>query len=221
MPDEFNSHQVASSYDRWAKSYESDPNRTRDLASKCLRDVLSNIQGTDIIEVGCGTGYNTRWLANYANSVRAIDISPGMLVQARRNVSSQSVQFLQHDITRAWPLEDQSADYVLAVLVMEHIEQLELVFKEAVRTLRPGGTFLMIELHPARQYAGGQAQFTDSTTGVTEKIRAFVHNVSDYINPALELGLQLDRLGEWRDDADTADGAPRLLSASFRKSLTN
>src|SRR3954464_1958441 len=144
MPQQPKPNDVASSYDRWAESYESDPNRTRDLAAKCLRDFLSHINGADIIEVGCGTGYNTRWLANYANSVRAIDISPGMLAQARRNGSSQNVQFLQHDITRAWPLENQSADYVLAMLVLEHIEQLEHVFKEAVRPLRPGGTFLII-----------------------------------------------------------------------------
>jgi 2-polyprenyl-3-methyl-5-hydroxy-6-metoxy-1,4-benzoquinol methylase len=35
---------------------------------------------------------------------------------------------MQHDIRSAWPVGDASADLVIAMLVLEHIEQIQPVF---------------------------------------------------------------------------------------------
>jgi malonyl-CoA O-methyltransferase len=208
---------VAAAYDRWAATYDVDPNRTRDLAAAVLRQSDLQLAGRDVIEVGCGTGRNTVWLADRAASVQAMDFSEGMLRQARAHVVSPHVRFLQHDIRSAWPIADASADIVLAMLVLEHIEHLDPVLTEAARVLRPDGELFLCELHPVRQLLGRQARFTDPRTGETERIAAFLHDVSDYVNGGVQAGCALLRLGEWRDAGAARTDPPRLISARFRK----
>lgn len=201
--------EIAAAYDRWAENYESAPNRTRELAAEVLREHGPAAGGRDVVEVGCGTGYNTEWLAERAASVLAMDFSEGMLARAKARVRSPRVRFVGHDVRAAWPVDDASADLVVAMLVLEHVERLEPAFAEAARVLRPGGELFVCELHPFRQIAGRQAEFTASETGEKVRVAAFLHDVSEYLNTALAAGLEVRHVGEWRDDGVAL---PRLLS---------
>ena len=208
--------QVAAAYNRWSKTYDTDPNRTRELAATVLRQLNLELSGRDVIEIGCGTGRNTEWLAERAGSVVAIDFSEGMLRQAKARVRSPHVRFVQHDIRAGWPQATATADLVIAMLVLEHIEQVQPIFAEAARVLREGGELFVCELHPTRQMYGRQAEFTDSETGECERIAAFLHDVSEYVNAGLRSGLELTHIGEWRDSNGSQSDLPRLLSLQFR-----
>ena len=105
---------------------------------------------------------------------------------------------------------------MIVVLVLEHVEKLELFFAEAARTLSTGGELFICELHPMRQLLGGQAQFTSIQTGEHRRVPAFLHNVSDYVNAGLSAGFELVRIGEWRDADALQKDLPRLLSLRFR-----
>ncbi len=209
--------EVAAAYNRWARTYETDANRTRELAAEVLRQFGLGLTGRDAVEIGCGTGYNTVWLAERAASVVALDFSEGMLRQAEARVHSPNVRFVQHDIRSRWPLADAAADLLVAMLVLEHIEHIEAVFAEAARTLRVGGEFFLCELHPARQMSGRQAEFTDTETGEHVRVPAFLHDVSEYVNAALRSGFELLHLGEWRDPGALPGALPRLLSVHLRR----
>ncbi len=209
--------EIANAYDRWAETYDTDLNRTRELAAAILRQSNLKLAGRDVIEIGCGTGHNTEWLAARASSVLAMDFSEGMLRQAKARVHSAHVRFVQHDIRSAWPTADASADLVIAMLVLEHIEQLEPIFAEAVRALSSGGELFVCELHPMRQMSGSQAEFTSPETGECERISAFLHDVSEYVNAGLRSGLELMHMGEWRNSNDVRSDLPRVLSLQFRK----
>ena len=207
---------MAAAYNRWAKTYDTDPNRTRELAATVLRELNLELSGRDVIEIGCGTGRNTEWLVERAGSVVAMDFSEGMLRQAHARVRSPHVRFVQHDIRTGWPQAAATADLVIAMLVLEHIEQVEPIFAEAARVLREGGELFVCELHPTRQMYGRQAEFTDSETGECERIAAFLHDVSDYVNAGLRSGFELAYMGEWRDSNASQSDLPRLLSLQFR-----
>ena len=209
--------EVAAAYNRWARTYETDANRTRELAAAVLRQFSLELTGREAIEIGCGTGHNTVWLAERAASVIALDFSEGMLRQAEARVHSPNVRFVQHDIRARWPLAEAAADLVVAMLVLEHIERLESIFAEAARTLRIGGEFFLCELHPARQMRGRQAEFTDTETGEHVRVPAFLHDVSEYVNVGLRNGFELLHLGEWRDPGALPDALPRLLSVHLRR----
>ncbi|HYO62578.1 MAG TPA: methyltransferase domain-containing protein [Pyrinomonadaceae bacterium] len=209
--------EIAGAYDRWAGTYETNENATRDMAARVIRRRFADARDGDVLEIGCGTGLNTRHLAERSRSVLAFDFSAGMLERARANVSGANVRFEQRDIRRGWPLADDAVDLVVCTLVLEHVEDLGHVFGEAARVLRPGGEFFVCELHPFRQLQGGQAQFTEHDSGRVVLVPAFLHDVSDYLNAGARHGFELLRADEWRDDEGAAKTSPpRLLSLHVR-----
>ena len=144
-----------------------------------------------------------------------MDFSAGMLARARERLRAPHVDFVQADVRAAWPLPDGSIDVVIGNLVLEHVESLSPIFGEATRVLRPDGALFLCELHPYRQWRGGQAHFTDDATGEMVHVAAHVHAVSDYVNAALDAGLTLRTMGEWLDTGAEPDALPRLLSLRF------
>jgi len=211
-----NKSDVAAAYDQWAETYDVVQNQTRDLAGEALRRTDIRIAGRKVVEVGCGTGRNTGWLADQAAELLALDFSAEMLARARGRVNAANVRFAQHDAREPWPVESNSVDLVVMMLILEHVENLKPVFAEASRVLAAGGEFFLCELHPMRQLTGGQAQFSNSRTGERQLVTAFIHDVSDYVNTALSVGFELQRLDEWRDDGVLPTEMPRLLSLLLR-----
>lgn len=207
---------VASAYDRWAVSYDADANRTRDLAAEVLRKTSLSLGGCDVVEIGCGTGGNTGWLAEPARRVLALDVSTGMLRRAIGRSLSPRAFFARHDLRAPWPVADSAVDAVVETLVLEHVEHLEPVFGEAARVLRPGGELFLCELHPMRQLDGKQARFQDPATGATVRVAAYLHDISQYVNTGLAAGFELVHLGEWRDRGSGPHDPPRLVSVHLR-----
>ena len=206
---------VALAYDRWSRRYDDDHNATRDLDARVVRQSPLHVEDARVLELGCGTGKNSEWLAVHAHSLVALDFSPGMLDVARRRVRSERVRFVEHDITRRWPVDQMSIDLVVGNLVLEHVRDLGPIYAEAARVLRPGGELFICELHPYRQLRGGQAHFEDAQTKETVPVTAYQHSVSEYVNGGLDAGFTLRALGEHVEDSAPAGSPPRLLSVLF------
>ena len=209
---------IACAYDRWSQVYDVDANATRDLDALVLRAQSSEFKGLDVLELGCGTGKNTEWLALYARQILALDFSEGMLERARARLEGVSrVSFLLHDLRQPWPVEGASRDRVLCNLVLEHIEDLRSIFVQASRVLRPGGSFLLSELHPFRQLQGAGANFVRPEDARVEAVRVFLHDVSEYVSAGLAAGFELRMLEEWREAEAERTSLPRLLAMTWRK----
>jgi len=217
--------EVTSAYDQWARTYETVENATRDLAATVLRYYPLPMHDRDVLETGCGTGFNTTYLAQQSRSVLAVDGSAGMLAQARARIAAPQVQLAQCDLQHTWPLAVASVDLVVCLLVLEHIADLHMFFQEAARVLRPGGECFVCELHPFCQLQGHQAWFTEAGSGKVALIPAYLHDVSEYVNASVQHGFEVLRMDEWRDAHDTTHTLPpRLLSLHLRvpaKSLSS
>ena len=211
---------VEAVYDRWAATYDTDRNPTRDLDASVVRLKAPDFNDCDVLELGPGTGKNTTWLAKRARSVVGLDASAGMLAIARARVEADgvadTVQLLHHDIQTEWPIADESIDVIIVDLVLEHVQRVGHVFAEAARVLRFDGCVFICELHPIRQYLGGRAHFVDPESKHVVDVPVFRHTVSEFVNGGIDAGLMVERLDDWFD-ADRADAPPRLLSALFRK----
>jgi ubiquinone/menaquinone biosynthesis C-methylase UbiE len=205
---------IASAYDRWAETYDTDDNATRDLDAVVLRRALPDPVDRDVLEVGCGTGKNTSWLAERARRVVAMDFSPKMLGVARTRVLDRNVSFIHHNACEAWPFADASFDIVVSDLILEHVADIAPIFTKAARVLRPGGYLFISELHPFRQVRGGQAHFVDAGTRRTVYVPAFVHAVSEYLNVGIMSGFTIEGVGEWRGEGDED---ARLFTVLFRR----
>ena len=217
IPEEAPSPTVAGAYDRWAASYDADKNVTRDLDANVMRRAPLVLENRDVLELGCGTGKNTVFLAEHAKSVLAMDFSEGMIARAHQRLATSNVRFILHDVRELWPVETASVDVVVANLILEHVHDLAPVYFEAARVLRPAGQLFVCELHPYRQLLGVQAHFTDAATGEMVNVAAHVHTVSEFTNGGIEAGFALKSLGEWTEDQAPPDTPPRLISFLFER----
>jgi malonyl-CoA O-methyltransferase len=205
---------IQKAYDEWSGTYDIDENLTRDLDQTALRQALANLRFHSILEIGCGTGKNTAFLAEIGQSVHALDFSEGMIAKARAKVQARNVKFSLADLTQKWPCEDETYDLIVCNLVLEHIPDLSFIFAEGFRVLKPQGTFLINELHPFRQYEGKKARFVRD--GEVAEIPAFIHHISDFSNAASAQGFRLVKLTEWWHESDQ-NKPPRLVSFLFEK----
>jgi malonyl-CoA O-methyltransferase len=213
--------EIARAYDRWARTYDTDANTTRDLDAEVLRRSSLAVYDRDVLELGCGTGKNTVWLAERARRVTAMDFSPGMLEVARTRVPPDRVTIVQHDVRERWPIDGASVDVVVANLILEHLQDVAAIFREAARVLRPGGLMYSCELHPYRQLRGGQAHFTDEWSGEVVFAPAFQHTIAEYVNAAVASGLNVERLDEWTETSAGSTAIPRLLSMRLVRSMSS
>jgi demethylmenaquinone methyltransferase/2-methoxy-6-polyprenyl-1,4-benzoquinol methylase len=99
-----------------------------------------------ILDLCCGSGQVTGILWEYANDVTGLDISPLSLSRAKRNVpQAKYVEALAEEM----PFDDRVFDLVHTSAAMHEMntEQLEQIFREVYRVLKPGGIFTMVDFH--------------------------------------------------------------------------
>jgi len=108
------------------------------------REALRYAFGRRVLDVGCGTGYGSFFLASYsANWVEALDIHPGALEYARQVYQHPRLHFLEGDALEL-PFPDLSFDFVFSSQVIELVASSEKFLQEIKRVLRPNGFCLVI-----------------------------------------------------------------------------
>lgn len=206
--------EIREAYNIWADQYDTNENKTRDLEAIILRKSLSHYSFDQVLEIGCGTGKNTEWLLKNSKHITAVDFSEEMLTKAKEKIQVDHVKFVQADITGNWKFSTREYDLVSFSLVLEHIEDLDDVFRKAADSLRQGGLVYVGELHPFKQYLGTKARF--ETEGGLNILQCYTHNLSDFIRSAEKCGLVLVAIDEFFDD-EIRSGIPRILRIIFQK----
>jgi ubiquinone/menaquinone biosynthesis C-methylase UbiE len=122
-------------------------NRLIDSVHKlALRRELGQVRGRRALDVGCGNGRISSWLAGRGADVAGVDPSQEML-SAARDLSPQ-VEFLLGDAEQL-PFEGESFDVVVSVTVLQYLaqqpERLSTAAAEIARVLRANGRFVAIE----------------------------------------------------------------------------
>jgi SAM-dependent methyltransferase len=102
--------------------------------------VPDDVNGLDVIELGCGTGYVSSWLARRGARPVGIDNSEGQLATARRLQQEHGIEFpLLHGNAEEVPYPDESFDLAVseygAAIWCDPYKWIP----EAARLLRPGG----------------------------------------------------------------------------------
>lgn len=100
--------------------------------------------GMRMLDVATGTGLVAEAAVRIlggAGGVVAIDYSPGMLKECRKAVDVPLVRAKAEEL----PLGDQSFDLLSMAYALRHMSDLEAVFREYLRVLKPGGRLLLLE----------------------------------------------------------------------------
>lgn len=209
---------IEKAYNIWANQYDTNENRTRDLDILSTIETLSKYNFENVLELGCGTGKNTKWLLEKAKRIIGIDFSQEMLNKAKEKISDERVIFKRADLTKSWEIDNNFADLITCNLTLEHIKNLNHIFNQANLKLKKNGLFFISELHPFKQYSGSKARY-ETENGIKE-LEVHIHHISEYIDDAKKNGLELMEIKEWFDE-NTIKGLPRLISFVFKKTNTN
>jgi SAM-dependent methyltransferase len=104
------------------------------------------LEGARVLDIGCGFGRWTRWLAQRGADPVGVDPTEGMLEAARR-ASPKSIEYLQMSAT-ALDFPDDHFDLVTCITVIQHLEpdEQEAAIAELARVLQPGGYAVVLDL---------------------------------------------------------------------------
>jgi ubiquinone/menaquinone biosynthesis C-methylase UbiE len=196
-------------YDRWAAVYDDDGNPLVALEEPLVDELLGDVNGLHIADIGCGTGRHSVRLASRGARVSGFDFSEEMLRRARAKAAGLNVEFHQHDLAEPLPVPDQSFDRVICGLVIDHIADLPGLFREMHRVCRPDGFAVVSVMHPAMMLRGVQARFHDAASGREVRPASCTHQISDYVMAAVGAGWTLDHLSEHATDEALAAKFPR------------
>lgn len=203
---------IKKAYNSWARQYDTNENKTRDLDKIATINTLSEFNFSRVLELGCGSGKNTEWLIQHAEKVVGLDFSKKMLSIAEKKVISPKVSFIKTDLNLNWEVPENFVDLATCSLTLEHIENLNHIFEQAFLKLKKGGLFFICELHPLKQYLGSKARY-ESEEG-TQELEVYTHHLTDYISAAKKNSFEVTDINEWFDEGVAI---PRLISFVFKK----
>jgi ubiquinone/menaquinone biosynthesis C-methylase UbiE len=137
---------IRESYDRLAEEYArriADELQHKPLDRELLDCFAQQTTGRgEVCDMGCGPGHVARYLRDAGASVFGLDLSPGMLEQARK--LNPDISFREGNML-ALDLLDGALAGIAAFYAIVNIPKLSLpvVFREMQRVLQPGGLLLL------------------------------------------------------------------------------
>lgn len=131
---------VAHRYEGW---YSTPRGQRVDQAERALLEHLFGVfpSAQSVLEVGCGTGHFSEWLAQKGLTVFGLDRSPAMLAEMHARVPTLPV--ILGDAHHV-PLKTGAVDMVLFVTTLEFLEDPTAGLSEAVRIARQGVIALVL-----------------------------------------------------------------------------
>ncbi len=96
-----------------------------------------------VLELGCGTGCLTKFLAKTGARIIALDLSPDLLIKAETKELPQNVS-LQIGNAEALDFSNETFDAVVGSSVLHHVHT-DIALDEIYRVLRPGGRIAFSE----------------------------------------------------------------------------
>ncbi|XP_041462949.1 uncharacterized protein LOC121413982 [Lytechinus variegatus] len=99
-----------------------------------------------VLDVGCGTGRECRYISPFVNSVIGIDKSRGMIEQARKTNTALHIQYLED---AAETFFDHHSDWserfnkILCLSVLHYCKDENRILNNIFKCLKPGGSFVI------------------------------------------------------------------------------
>lgn len=99
------------------------------------------IHGGDVLELGCGDGFNTKYFFSIkALNIVACDYDAQAIEKAKKEFSAPNIRYIQMDLTKDFP--EGSYDNVISDATLQFFgDKLENVIRNVKKCLRTGGVF--------------------------------------------------------------------------------
>src|SRR3989441_12688520 len=108
-----------------------------------LRHVPANCESA--LEIGCGTGAFSRRLAQHAQSVLALDLSPEMIrIACQNSTQFSNIEFQVADVI-VWNFPNETFDCIASLATLHHLPLRETLLRMR-DSLKIGGVLLVLDL---------------------------------------------------------------------------
>jgi tocopherol O-methyltransferase len=166
----------------------------------------SNVRSAEnIIDVGCGIGGSTLYLAQKFNAkATGITLSPAQAARATKRAQNSNLEervSFQVADAQNMPFEDNNFDLVWSLESGEHMPDKSKFLRECYRVLKPGGTLILVTWchRPTNSLAGELT--TDEKRHLEEIYRVYrlpyVISLPEYEAIALSCGFRDLRSDDW------------------------
>ncbi len=195
-----------------------------------LRDLLPDLRGRRVLDLGCGYGWFSRWaVENGADQVLGIDLSERMLATARSRTSTTavtpSITYEQHDLEHV-TLEADAFDVAYSSLTLHYLEALPALVRQVHGALRAGGVFVFSVEHPLFTAPTNPGFVTASDGGLTWPLDRYLiegprvtnwfapgvvkqhRTIGTYVNLLIGSGFHIDALIEWGPTPEQVEAIP-------------
>lgn len=202
--------QIAEEYLEFARQAD-DPTTILGLASQSLIDLMGDVRGHVVCDLGCGAGHLSRTCVELgAATVVGVDISMSMLAAARQSTNVR-VAYICADGQTLDALKVETFDIVISNLALMDMADLAKTYQAVYNVLKPaGGWFVFSITHPCFQapqttiQANGrfittyatEGQWFSEGEGIRAKVGAYHRTVATYINLLVKTGFIIEKMLE-------------------------
>lgn len=179
-----------------------------------LAEWLSPYPSAHVLDVGCGGGHASFTAASQVAQVTACDLSENMLAVVERAAQANGIPNLstRQGSAEALPFDTHSIDIVISRYSAHHWHDVPLAMREIKRVLKPGGTFILMDI------ASPGRPVLDIWLQTAEMLRdpSHVRNYSqgEWLKMANESGMTVKSLEAGRLELDFAAWIERMQTPS-------
>jgi SAM-dependent methyltransferase len=212
----------------WIRQAREGPNPTRTgLLDRPMLDACGHVRGLKVLDCGCGEGRFCRILVERgAELAIGVDLCPAMVAAAARLATGKDSYLLADAQDMAF-LRDACLDLAVSYLNQCDLPDFIANSREVYRILKPGGRFVIANLHPMRSATGGWARtesgaklhvildrYFDEAHRRWEMLGVeftnFHRTLSTYIRAYRQIGFAVEQVVEPTADAQMLERFPEL-----------
>ncbi len=198
----------------WIRETRAGRNASRDgLLDGPMLEACGDVRGLKILDCGCGEGRFCRMLLERgALFVLGLDLCAPMIESAKEMARGKD-DYRQADVQDLGFLESESFDLAVSYLNQCDLPDFVANTREVFRVLKPGGRFIVANLHPMRSATGEWQKNEDGTKQhvildryfdegerhwkmMEVDFTNFHRTLSTYLNAYLLAGLGIERIVE-------------------------
>ena len=169
--------------DRWDAGYDDDGDRNRRYQSdEPMLEMLGDVRGKYILDLGSGNGYLCRKLAKTGAITTGVELSDRFvqIAEAREAKEKLGIEYHHSSSAQMDFLPDSYFDKAVANYVLMDVLDYEAAVQEVFRVLRPGGRFVAVISHPC--FSSGPAGWVRPAPDSPRLEDRFAYRVDNYFH---------------------------------------
>jgi ubiquinone/menaquinone biosynthesis C-methylase UbiE len=134
-------------FNKQAEHYNAQWNKWSEVSLNWLLNHSHAASGDLVLDIATGTGFTAMAFASKVKEVIGLDVSEGMLTQARKQAAQEGLTNIRFEkgAAEAIPFPDATFDIVSCRVAPHHFVSVPKFCAESFRVLRPGGRLLIAD----------------------------------------------------------------------------